>query len=86
MGIDINYILDKAEKLKSKIEAKKVEISFPISENSNYELDLDLFDEIIPEKSKVIVGISKIEVLLQKKESNKSWTKLEACNPEQPQD
>lgn len=77
MGIDINYTLDKREKLKNSIQPKKIEVSFPVSEGNDFELSLDLFDEIIPEKSKVLVHLSKIEVLLQKKESNKSWPRLE---------
>ena len=55
MGIEIIYKLDEKNKLKNNFDIKKLELSFPISKQTNYELDLDLWGEIVTETVKVLV-------------------------------
>jgi suppressor of G2 allele of SKP1 len=38
---------------------------------------LDLFAEIVPETSKAKVGLSVIEIIMDKKDKTLNWTKLE---------
>jgi len=40
-------------------------------------MQLDLFDEIVPEKSKATVGLYKIDIVLEKKNKTSNWLKLE---------
>ncbi len=43
-------------------------------------MSLDLFDEIIPDKSKISVLLNKIELIMEKKNVNISWKRLESEN------
>ncbi|EAR85333.2 SGS domain protein (macronuclear) [Tetrahymena thermophila SB210] len=76
VGIEINHSLQRKEDLKTIFEAKKVDISFPIGNGSDYDLTLDLFDEIVPETVKVTVHLSKIEIVMEKKKPDQSWKSL----------
>jgi len=55
VGIEINHSLTNKESLKTKFEANKIEVTFPIGNGSDYDLSLDLFAEIVPENTKVVV-------------------------------
>ncbi len=46
-------------------------------DGSNYELNLNLFDEILPENAKVNIYLNKIEIQAEKKKKDSSWPKLE---------
>jgi len=46
--------------LKHHFEKKKIDISFPIEKGKDYDLTLDLFDEIVPDNTKVNVNLSVI--------------------------
>lgn len=59
------------------IKIERIQIAFPTTNGSNFELDLDLFAEIVPESSRSKVGLQQIEILLDKKTKNQSWLKLE---------
>jgi len=69
--------LKKKEDLNIKIEPKRVEISFPIDASKNFELNLDLFDEIDAEKSSHTIHLDRIEIQLEKKIRERNWTFLE---------
>lgn len=43
VGIEINHSLTNKESLKTKFEANKIEVTFPIGNGSDYDLSLDLF-------------------------------------------
>jgi len=75
--IEIKHVVDKKESLKVKIESKRLEVFFAIDSSKNFELNLDLFDEIIPEASVYNIQLDKIEVILDKKNRGKSWNTLE---------
>lgn len=64
--------------MKTHFDAKRLEVSFPIGNGSDYDLNLDLFDEIDPSTVKVTVHLSKIEVLLEKKNPEHNWNSLNA--------
>jgi hypothetical protein len=69
--------VDSVDKVKSTFEPKSVDISFPLEEGRTYSLYLDLFGEIIPEKSHVSVSLEKVTVTMEKKEKHKNWFHLE---------
>jgi len=75
--IEINYALKKKEDLNITIEKKKVSISFPVDTSSNYELNLELFDEIDTQNSTYNVHLNRIEVQLEKILKGRNWTLLE---------
>jgi tetratricopeptide (TPR) repeat protein len=75
--IEINFALKKKEDLNITIEKKKVSISFPVDTSSNYELNLELFDEIDTENSSYNVHLNRIEVQLEKILKGRNWTLLE---------
>jgi len=78
--IEIKHALEKKDSLKVKMEAKNVDIVFALDSNKNYQLDLDLVEEIVPESSYYNILLDKIEVVLEKKNKGKVWATLE--NPE----
>jgi hypothetical protein len=41
---------------------------------------LNLFDEIVPENSKVTIYLNKIEISAEKKKKDLSWPKLESLD------
>jgi len=61
---------------------KKLELSFPIDQGTDYDLSIDLFDEIEPSKTKVNVLLNKIEIIMEKKNKNKPWNKLDSDETE----
>lgn len=62
----------------------RLQLSFPLDKGNNFELDLDLFAEIIPETSKAKAGLKVIEIIMDKKDKTLNWTKLER-KPEEEQ-
>lgn len=56
IGIEINYGLSKSTDAKVEFSDKSGSISFPTSESSNYNLDLDLWAEVKPETAKVKIN------------------------------
>jgi len=75
--IEINYALKKKEDLNITIENKKVSLSFPVDGSSNFELNLELFDEIDTQNSAYNVHLNRIEVQLEKIIKGRNWTLLE---------
>jgi len=75
--IEIGFALKKKEDLNITIENRKVSISFPVDGSSNYELNLDLFDEIDTQNSTYNVHLNRIEVQLEKILKGRNWTLLE---------
>jgi suppressor of G2 allele of SKP1 len=75
--IEINFALKKKEDLNITIGNRKVSISFPVDGSSNYELNLDLFDEIDAQNSAYNVHLNRIEVQLEKILKGRNWTLLE---------
>ena len=51
VGIEIKFSLANKDHLKSHFEPKRAEISFPIEAGRDYNLNLELFEEILPESS-----------------------------------
>lgn len=76
VGIEINHCLANKEDLKTAFEERRAEISFPIGNGSEYDLTIDLFEEIVPSTAKVSIHLQKIEVILEKKIPNLSWKTL----------
>lgn len=58
IGIEINYGLSKSTDAKVEFSDKSGSISFPTSESSNYNLDLDLWAEVKPETAKVTTSLN----------------------------
>jgi suppressor of G2 allele of SKP1 len=75
--IDIRFALDKKDSFKAKFDNQKVDISFAIDNSRTYDLNLELYDEIVPESCSHTIHLDKIEVQLEKKNKNKSWPTLE---------
>jgi suppressor of G2 allele of SKP1 len=75
--IEINLIVKKKDDLKVKIDARRIEVSYPLEDSKNYELNLDLFDEIDVEKSLFNVHLNRVEIQLEKKIKERNWTLLE---------
>ena len=55
VGIEIHHYLKDEKDLKINFSPKRVELSFPIFSSSDYELGVDLFDEIIPQECRTSV-------------------------------
>lgn len=69
----------KQENCKADFQEKEMSLSFPLpgSEGEEYQLNLDLFDEIEPADSKFEVTNLKVEVTLAKKNVGTQWKALE---------
>lgn len=68
------------ESLKVDLQQKEIAVSFPLpggSSDEEYQLNLDLHDDIVPSKSKVEVSRVKVEVILEKKNPQIKWRDLE---------
>ena len=78
VGIDIEFSLTNKELLKHKFTERTAHVSFPLEQDRTYDMNLDLFDEIVAESVKVTVYLNKIEIVMEKKSKDKSWLKLEA--------
>lgn len=77
VGIEIPFIVEKKEDLKVKFTEDKVTIDFPIKDKGeNYHLDLVLFRNIIPVRSKAIHRLDRIEIVMEKKQQSDSWAFL----------
>ncbi|CAD8049169.1 unnamed protein product [Paramecium primaurelia] len=85
VGIEIHHALPNSADLKYQFEKQKLQLSFPIQQANNFELDLDLFAEIIPETSKAKVGLNSIEIIMDKKDKTLNWSTLQKKVEEQSQ-
>ncbi|CAD8147220.1 unnamed protein product [Paramecium pentaurelia] len=85
VGIEIHHALPNSADLKYQFEKQKLQLSFPIEQANNFELDLDLFAEIIPETSKAKVGLNSIEIIMDKKDKTLNWSTLQKKVEEQSQ-
>jgi len=67
------------EALKVDLQEKEIAVSFPLpgSTDEEYQLNLDLADDIVPSGSKVEVSKVKVEVVLEKKTPHAKWRDLE---------
>lgn len=67
------------EKMTTEIQPNEVSIAFPLpgDEDEEFQMNLDLFAEIVPDRSKVDVSAVKIELSLEKKNSSVHWGSLE---------
>eukprot|EP00913_Durusdinium_trenchii_P034138 g31951.t1 len=78
------------ESCKVDFQEKEISVSFPLpgSSEEEYQLNLDLCDDIVPGASKIEVSKVKVEVILQKKTAGVKWKDLERKEelPEIPPD
>ena len=58
IGIEINQVLEGQDKLQTKMTEKSIDITFPLENNDIFELNLDLWAEIVPENSKARVALN----------------------------
>ena len=79
IGLEFEQKIERKELITHKFEAKKVQISFPLENNTKpFELELSLWDEIIPETAKIILTLNKLEIKFEKKDKKKNWIRLES--------
>ena len=76
VGIEIPYILKEKTQLHTDIKEQHIGISFPLTSGGEFNLELELFSKIIPEGSKGMVHLNRIEVQLEKAEKNDNWPHL----------
>lgn len=76
VGIILNFKVKDREQLKYKVEEEKIEISFPLDDNKEYNLSLNLWEKINSEKSKVLPTLECIEIVLEKAKTNVTWLHL----------
>jgi suppressor of G2 allele of SKP1 len=76
VGIEIPHALKEKKDLVVKFTKNSVSIDFPLDNSENYHIDLDLFEQIIPDRSKKIHRLETIEVMMEKKEQNLHWVSL----------
>jgi hypothetical protein len=77
VGIEIPFVVDKKEDLKVKFQEDKISIDFPIkNKKENYHLDLVLFRDIIPVRSKVTHRLDSIEIIMEKQQQSENWAFL----------
>lgn len=78
VGLEWDHKIESKELINHKFESKKISISFPIQGvQKPYELELNLWDEIVPETAKIIVTLTKVEVKFEKTNKKRNWTRLE---------
>jgi hypothetical protein len=53
-------------------------VAFPLDDGTLFQLNVDLWGEILADKCRAVVGMNKIEIFLEKEQKNKSWPKLES--------
>ncbi|GEQ66587.1 hypothetical protein JCM33374_g250 [Metschnikowia sp. JCM 33374] len=69
------------ESVQVKFGTRSLSVTFPTSDSSEYNYDLDgLYGEILPEKSSYMVGTKKIEITLHKSVEGR-WAALEGEGP-----
>lgn len=77
VGIEIPHVVEKKEDLKVKFEEDRVTIDFPIKNNQEiYHLDLVLFRNIIPARSKAHHRLDSIEIVMEKGKQSENWSFL----------
>ena len=84
----------KKEAVSFSVEPKNLDMSIDLGDGHEFSLDIDLFAEIIPEKSTFNVLSSKVEVVLAKKNAMINWSaladngeeKVSVPQPQQPQE
>lgn len=76
IGIEIPYILKEKSQLVTDIQPQHLSISFPLASGGNFNLELELFDKIIPEGSKALVNLKYIDIQLEKADKSKNWPQL----------
>jgi len=54
-----------------------MDISFPIDSTNNYELTLELFEEIVPNECVAEVLLNSIDIKLAKRNKNVGWKRLD---------
>jgi len=74
--IAFKWGLKNKESLKVNFKNDSFDISFPIADNKNFEMNFQLFDDIDPSQSYYVVQIERIEVKLVKKNQD-DWALLE---------
>ena len=78
--VDILFSLPNKDQFKIKIAPRKLDLSFPIDGSRNYEMDLDLNQEVDAEASSYKIHLEKVEVVLQKKVRGANWPSLETAH------
>ena len=76
VGITLDYRVKDRKQLKYKLEADKIDVSFPIDGSKDYNLSITFWGEVTPENSKVLAGLETIDINLEKKNPNQSWDHL----------
>lgn len=66
----------KKEAVHFNVDAKNLDMSIDLGDGHEFSLDIDLFAEVIPEKSTFNVLPSKVEVVLVKKNDRINWSAL----------
>ena len=67
-------MVDKKDDLKVKFSSDKVTIDFPIKSSKEiYHLELVLFREIIPVRSKTNHRLDSIEIVMEKQAQSENW-------------
>ena len=64
------------EAVKVDIGAKNLDVNIALGEGHEFSLDIDLFDEVVPEKSSFNVMSAKVEIVLAKKNALVNWPSL----------
>ena len=76
VGIEIPYVIENKQDLVVKFNKNSVVIDFPIKEGGHYNLDLELFGNIITARSKKVHRLDSIEIMMEKQEQNLNWLSL----------
>ena len=76
VGINLGYRVKDCSKLKYKLEEDSIEVIFPIDGSKDYNLHINLWENIKPEVSKVLAELDSIEIFLEKKNANLNWENL----------
>lgn len=86
VGIILNFKVKDREQLKYKVDEEKIDISFPLDDNKEYNLSLNLWEKINHEKSKVLPTLECIEIVLEKLKTNVTWLHLCKEDPKEKQE
>lgn len=55
----------------------RLQLSFPLEDGSLFDLDVDLYGEILPDTSKAKVNSTSIEIILDKANKKLNWPSLD---------